>query len=184
MVVATAAWPITFITANRFFVARYISVNSPRFGNAGHERTDGRARNHKVLPAVPVVLHTLYSSPQVEVEAKKHWDPKNSGEDALWCFGFGDPRIGGQQNREGGGDSTSRRNTSTRSRKSCFTNRSPKLSAQAIAAEVTLESTAPSAGQCHQDGFNKSQSLSFWWPEVLLRISLIWLAYDVWQRTL
>jgi CheY-like chemotaxis protein len=30
----------------------------------------------KVLPAVPVVLHTPYSSPQVEVEAKKHGTEK------------------------------------------------------------------------------------------------------------
>jgi DNA-binding NarL/FixJ family response regulator len=26
----------------------------------------------KVLPTVPIVLHTLYNSPQVELEAKKH----------------------------------------------------------------------------------------------------------------
>ena len=55
------------------------------------------AQEIKVQPTVPIVLNTLYNSPQVELEAKRHGIRKVVEKDRLWCFSFGDTRIRGQE---------------------------------------------------------------------------------------
>ena len=107
----------------------------------------------RVLPTVPIVLNTLYSSPQVELEARKHGIRKVVEKTHSGALVSAIQELV-EKNPEGGCDSTSCRNTSTRSCKSCFTSRSHESIRASDCSRTNVGEHCTSPGRCHQDGLN------------------------------